>query len=203
MKKIMTILFFLVYYNCDAQTIIKGKVMSVFTNKPEAYVTVRAILNSFLISGTETDAKGNFELKISSQIDSILLVFSCFGYEDTKIPLIISNIVKLEGEFIIGRKFKEEELILTKEDAELDIRNGKIQFYLYALPIPNIDILNQVAQKYGFQYVPINLPVNQNVIQSVEQYNSVIQKFLEKQNGRSWNERFKKDLKKISCSNVD
>jgi hypothetical protein len=197
MKRIMIILALLVYYNCDAQVIIKGKIMSVFTNKPEPYVTVRVIMNSSLISGTETDEKGNFELKIPSQTDSIVLVFSCFGYDDTKIPLIISNITKFEGEFIIGRKFKEEEFILTKNDAERDINNGKIQFYLYALPIPNINTLNQVAKKYGFQYVPINLPVSQNVIQSVEQYNSFIQEFLEKQNGHSWNRRFKRDLKKI------
>lgn len=194
--KIIIVLLF-ICFNINAQKIIEGTVYSIITNKPQSFVTIRVVVNdSIMVSGTTTNKHGKFKIEIPNNINQIQLILSYFGYENTIIPLSILNIKKIKADFTIGANINETDFVLSKEEAENDIKNGIIQIYLYAKPIHSLDTLNAIASDFGFKYNPLNLPVNQNVIQSVEMYNTVVYRHLNKINGLFWKKKFKKKIKK-------
>lgn len=193
--KIIIVLLF-ICFNINAQKIIEGTVYSIITNKPQSFITIRVVVNdSLMVSGTTTNKHGKFKIEIPNNINQIQLILSYFGYENTVIPLSILNIKKIKADFTIGANINKTDFVLSKEEAENDIKNGIIQIYLYAKPIYNLDTLNAIASDFGFKYNPLNLPVNQNVIQSVEIYNTVVYRHLNKINGFFWKKKFKKKIK--------
>jgi hypothetical protein len=190
MKKIIiTIIIILLSAIGNAQTVISGRIFSVISNTPEPYVTVRLMKVDSLIMGTFTDNEGYFTITITSlNIDSAVLVLSKIGYEKTLIPLIISNITKLDGEFILGKKYKEKELLFSVADAERDIANGVIQLYFIGTPILDYmepKLTNRTKEeKYKVNYVPFDGFVNQKAIQSVELYNNTVKQYLNEKYGK-------------------
>lgn len=195
---IIIILVFLISVEINAQKTIKGKVISIITNEAISYASIRVLdINNKMITGTTTNRSGKFKMIIIPEVDSIQLVFTYIGLTDTRIPFVITNVKNINAEFVIGEEINELNLFLTKKDAENDIKNGIIQLYLFAKPIYRLDSLNLIAEKFGFKYIPFNQPFSQNVLQSVNLYNSIVNQFLKERNGFYWEYKFKRKLKKL------
>jgi hypothetical protein len=199
MKKIIIYIISYFCFTCNAQIVIDGNIILYPTNEPARFTNVMIMKNNTFLIGSDADDKGYFHIEIPQNIDTFSIVFSCFGYKKTIIPIVANNIQKLTGEFIIG-KFETKDLYFTENDAKTDIEQGKVQIYIYlhlAQIFTNIDTLNTIADKYGFKYVNLFTTFEELMIESVKRYNSTVEQYLEKINGKLWRKDFENDLKEL------
>jgi len=200
------ILFFTILcwgFNTNAQTIISGRVLSVIDGEPVPFATVKVLYSCYvvrgnLITGDVTNEDGYFKVKIDAfyNADSFQLVLDKFGYETTTIPIVVSCLDTINRDFIIGKAFKEEEYLFSAKDAERDIENGVVQFYFYGFPAIPPDTMSKIIEKNGLNYKInyLGCEVNQNIVESVKQYNSYVDKYMEEQYGKNWAEGIKKEV---------
>ena len=83
-----------------------------------------------------------------------------------------------------------------------DIRNGRVEILTYGLQLYEDDEINEIAVKYGFQYLTIeDCMVTQRFINQVDSYNAAVENHLEDLNGEGWEERFAEELEKLNLEN--
>jgi len=198
MKNIVILLFSVLYFsfNTNAQTILEGRVISSFTGNPVPFAIARVMFDNSLVTGTTANEEGCFKIEINDNIDSFQLVLACFGYEQTIVPIVISELDTMNNDFIIGRIFTEEEYLFTAKDAARDIENGVVQIYMYGLPAVPPDVMSEIIKKNGLEYKIkyLGCRINQNIIESVKQYNAYVYKYLKEQYGEKWNEGINKNI---------
>ena len=77
--------------------------------------------------------------------------------------------------------------------AKKDIRQGKIRILSFGFPsIPPEDMCT-ITKKYGFIEDNLGCVIDGD-IRGVQRYNEVMSEWLEKRNGKGWEERFNKDI---------
>jgi hypothetical protein len=181
---------------CKAQKLVEGTVISSITDNPVPYANVVVKNQGDLIIGTNTNNSGYFKLEIPSDLDSVILEFSLVGYTTSDTLLIFSNHSKLTGQFILGKTVKGQ-LIFNEQTAQEDIDNGIVQIYTYGYQPINIDKMNQVAKKYGFQYKVLTCDVDEIVIESVKRYNQFVSTYLFSKNENEWQDKLAKEIEAI------
>jgi len=84
--------------------------------------------------------------------------------------------------------------------AEKDLSRGVVRLYSYGLsavqmanhtPTQRIDA---VYAKYGFKEENLGCMVTDEQIQQISQYNSVVERYLNKRHGNGWRENFTREL---------
>ena len=83
--------------------------------------------------------------------------------------------------------------------AKIDIQKGNAKLISVGSRISSpfdkeIDLL---AKKYGFTNTYIESVTSKNVLTGIENYNSVIESFLNLRNGSSWREKYKAEIDSI------
>ncbi len=188
MKNIIIFIFLYLGFICNAQIIIDGNIVLYPTNEPANFASVMIMENNTFIIGCSADDKGKFHIEIPKNIDTFSIVFTYFGFEKTAIPIVGYNIRNLSGEFILGKKYKKEDLLFTEADAERDIKNGILQLYTVGIPI--LDHVKSKTEstkveKYKVKYVPLRCSVDQKILQSIELYNNTVKQYLNEKYGES------------------
>lgn len=180
----------------EAQPILKGTVLS-YSNESIPFANVRIMENGTLLLGTTADKNGNFELTLPDGLDSINLDITAFGYDRTTLSIPKSSLDNMKL-FYIGTKYKDEELVFSAKDAECDIKKGLIRFYSYGIPVVPPDVMEKIIIKNGYFYkvTYLSCNINQNIIESVKQYNDYVYSYLKEIYGKNWNKNIKKDIKK-------
>lgn len=95
-------------------------------------------------------------------------------------------IVQIENEYI--------------EQAQKDIKNGRIIFRHaggFAIPGEWDGKIDSIHQKYGIQYQNTGCVIEALEIKGQEKYKETVQPYLEKRNGKGWEERMEKEIKMI------
>jgi hypothetical protein len=83
--------------------------------------------------------------------------------------------------------------------AEKDISEGIIKQYGYGLSITKmrgapVDQIDAVYAKYGFKEESAGCLVTEEDIQQMEEYNAVVEEYLDKRNGFGWRRKFTNEL---------
>ena len=179
-----------------AQSLLKGTVLS-HSNETVPFANIRIMENGTLLLGTTADKNGNFELIVPDRLDSINLDLTAFRYDRTTLSVLKSSLDSMKL-FYIGTKYKDEELIFSAKDAESDIKKGMIRFYSYGIPVIPPDVMEKIIKKNGYSYkiTYLSCNINQNIIESVKQYNDYVYSYLKEIYGENWNKNIKKDIKK-------
>lgn len=180
----------------EAQPILKGTVLS-HSNESVPFASIRIMEKDSLLLGTTADKNGNFKLVLPNELDSISLVLNAFGYDETRLFILKSSLDSIKL-FYIGTKYKDEELVFSAKDAEYDIKKGLIRFYSYGIPVVPPDVMEKIIIKNGYSYkiTYLSCNINQNIIESVKQYNDYVYTYLKEIYGKNWNKNIKKDIKK-------
>jgi hypothetical protein len=80
--------------------------------------------------------------------------------------------------------------------ANRDIRNGKIRFVTYGLPMfsSKDEAIDSLAAKYGFGSTGIGCTVTEQEINAIATYNNVIENYLQKRNGKDWRAHYQRQV---------
>lgn len=178
----------------NAQTI-KGTILTHFDD-PVPFANVRIMENdTVLLAGTTADENGDFELLVPDKLDSINLVLTGFGYKRTTLSVLKSSLDSMKL-FYIGEKFKTEDLAFSAKDAERDIKKGLIRFYVYGYPVIPPNIMRKIIKKNGYSYklTYLSCNIDQNIIESVRQYNAYVRSYLEEKYGKDWGKGIESDM---------
>ncbi|QQS29158.1 MAG: carboxypeptidase-like regulatory domain-containing protein [Sphingobacteriales bacterium] len=196
-KFISIILILLLNFNCKVQNVIEGVVCSKETGAPLGFVNVIAKSKTKVIGGANTNDKGQFKFELPTSHDSLIIEISKVGYAP------FDTILKLKGR-TLGKKIRlllggvnAAELIFDNTNAKEDIENGIIQIYHLGLPAYSSEEMNKIASQYGFQYNFLNCEINEAVIESVNRYNEVVEKYLSKINSQGWQDSLSKRIKNL------
>lgn len=95
-------------------------------------------------------------------------------------------IVQIENEYI--------------QQAQKDIKNGRVIFsHAGGFAIPNEwdGKIDSIHQKYGIQYQNSGCIIEALEIKGQEKYKETVQPYLEKRNGKGWEEKMEKEIKMI------
>ena len=131
--------------------------------------------------------KNNF-LRIFAFVNSIFLAFIIFegisGFHKQKIQY-----EKLEKEYV--------------KQAKEDIKNDKVTYkYAGGLTIPeceqNIENkIDSINKKYGVTYFNTGCVIIEQEIKAQEKYAEIVKPYLEKRNGKNWEQKMEKEIKII------
>ena len=86
------------------------------------------------------------------------------------------------------------------QQAQKDIKNGRIIFRHaggFAIPSEWDGKIDSIHQKYGIQYQNTGCIIDALEIKGQEKYKETVQPYLEKRNGKGWEERMEKEIKMI------
>lgn len=80
--------------------------------------------------------------------------------------------------------------------ANRDIKNGKVRFVTYGLPMPSSkdEEINSLATKYGFGSTEIGCTVTEQEINAIATYNNVIEHYLKRRNGKDWRTHYQRQV---------
>lgn len=80
--------------------------------------------------------------------------------------------------------------------ANRDIKEGKVRFVTYGLPMPSSkdEEIDSLAAKYGFGSTEIGCTVTEQEINAIATYNSVIEHYLQKRNGKYWRINYQRQV---------
>lgn len=83
--------------------------------------------------------------------------------------------------------------------AKRDIRNGKVRFITFGLPLesPQQYEIDALSSKYGIVDTTIGCIVTEAEIRGIKWYNKEIERHLEVRNGKGWMQRFQMELDSI------
>ena len=84
--------------------------------------------------------------------------------------------------------------------AKQDIRAGKIRFITFGLPAtPSLNSpVDSLQKKYGVNYYNIGCSISSDdELRGIKFYNSVVETYLEKRNGKNWRADYHKQLDSI------
>jgi len=195
MKNGIILFFTILCLHANAQTVIEGRTVANLGRKPLPFTIVMVKINNELITGTEADENGYFKIKIEENIERFDLVLTQIVYEQTVIPIAVSELDTMNKDFIVGKVFKEEEYLFTAKDAKKDIENGVIQLYFYGFPLISPDTMLKIIEKNGLEYTIkyLGCDINQNIVESVEQYNAYVEQYLAERYGVDWEKGVKND----------
>lgn len=190
------LLMFLCITGCSGnQKVVEGFILSRNTGDVIPYANVIIKKNGETIVGTNSNQTGRFRLEVPEKMDTLKLEISLIGYKTTDTLLITEkNII---GHFFLGEKINENDLIFNKKDAQNDINSGIVQVYTYGYQPFNIEKMNEIAKKYGFQYKVLTCEVDENILESVKTYNDVVSRYLDSINPGNWRNELTKELKNL------
>ena len=77
--------------------------------------------------------------------------------------------------------------------AKQDIDNGEIKIMMYGELRLNEELEAEIAKKYGFKYGGIGCAVTQPLIHGIQEYNQVVDSYLDKANEKNWRDKFQKE----------
>ena len=194
-KCFFVILFIFIAAFSDAQTILKGYVLSSFLKEPLPFATVRIMRNDTLISGSEPNDSGYFEVNVPNKLEGLSLRISEFGYGKMTYPIseLVMDSINL---FYLGNVYTEDDLLFSAKDAERDIKKGLIRFYVYGYPVIPPNIMRKIIKKNGYSYklTYLSCNIDQNIIESVRQYNAYVRSYLEEKYGKDWGKGIESDM---------
>ncbi len=194
-KCFFVILFIFIAAFSDAQTILKGYVLSSFLKEPLPFATVRIMRNDTLISGSEPNDSGYFEVNVPNKLEGLSLRISAFGYGKMTYPIseLVMDSINL---FYLENVYTEDDLLFSAKDAKKDIANGLIRFYHYGLPAVPPKVMEEIIKKNGYSYsvTYLSCKINQKIIESVKQYNDYVQSYLDGKYGKEWDKYIAKDV---------
>lgn len=194
-KLIIIFLFFILNCSCKVQNSIKGFIYSTETGKPMGFVNVVAKSRTIFLGGAVTNEKGEFNFRLPISHDSIVIEISKVGYASFDTILTGKNLRKEISLWFGGVSIKE--LLFDGTNANDDIENGIIQIYHFGLPLYSSEEMNTIAAQYGFQYNFLNCEINEAVIESVNRYNEVVERYLSKINPLGWQDSLAKKIKDL------
>ena len=136
--------------------------------------------NDTLISGSESNDSGYFEVNVPNKLEGLSLRISAFGYGKMTYPIseLVMDSINL---FYLGNVYTEDDLLFSAKDAERDIKKGLIRFYVYGYPVIPPNIMRKIIKKNGYSYklTYLSCNIDQNIIESVRQYNDYVQSYLD------------------------
>ncbi len=183
-------------FGCNAQNSIEGVVLSKTSNKPVGFVNIVLKFEGNFITGTNSDEQGNFILKIPININSLHIELSKVGYSTSDTTIFIKEADSREIKLFLGG-VNSDSLLFDGQTAKADLLIGIVKIYHFGLPAVNSNEMNRIAKKYGFEYNFLTCEVNETLIESVKEYNEVVEKYLSKRNQKGWQEKLKKEIKAI------
>lgn len=77
--------------------------------------------------------------------------------------------------------------------AKEDIKNGDIHLLTIGEPSLNPAIEDSITKRYGFRYENKGCTVTEIKMKGIGTYNSVVEDYLEKRNGKGWETKLKRD----------
>ncbi|CAN5640524.1 hypothetical protein BH10BAC5_BH10BAC5_01540 [soil metagenome] len=158
-KKILILALLLTSTFTFAQdNILKGRVYDRSTNKPLEFVTVKIEGTS---SGTVSDIKGNYILKLGS--GSNLITFSIIGYNSDSLDINISEQETERNIYLKPGDIMTEEIKVEGEDPAYDIIRKTIRY--------KKDFFSKLKQYEYDAYSKLLIRSNQSVIPKKEQLN--------------------------------
>ncbi len=134
MKNYIVIVFLVLFYKSDAQTVVLGKVLDNFGD-PVSYVTIKTVNNSLFFS----DSLGRF--KINNLKENETLTFSCVGFQTQSILAKKTN-----SELTVSL------LKLNFQLNEVLVNDKKSKTKMVTVGNPKISIANELPNP-GSQYV--------------------------------------------------
>lgn len=194
-KYLFVILYICISVFSDAQTILKGFVLSSFLKEPIPFATIRVMKNDTLISGSEANDSGYFEVYVPNELEGLYLKIGavCYGRKTYPISKLLMDSINL---CYLGNVYTEDDLLFSAKDAKKDIENGLIRFYHYGLPAVPPKVMEEIIKKNGYSYTNtyLSCECDQNIIESVKQYNDYVQSYLDEKYGKEWNNNILKDV---------
>ncbi len=165
-----------------AEGVIVGKILDSLTRQPISDVLIRIDSIGSLLGSS--DSLGYYKIDHIPEGQHILHVVNYFHSYDRKYPVTIHANDTTYYDFNIVTDDEYNAELARKDIAQgiVKIKEGGIEI---ADPFPPWPLFN----KYGFEYENVSVPM----YGYWDSYNAVVLEYLDRRNGKGWNQKFKKE----------
>ncbi len=193
-RVLFTIVLLLIFISCQSQNKIGGVVYSKMNRNPVGFVNVVVKSGNTVISGTNANESGQFEINLKDTLDSIKVELFLIDYNSTDTILKRQDFSKNIKLWLGG--INEAGLLFDESIAKKDLENKIVKIYFLGLPAYSFKKMNKIAQEYGFQYEFLGCSeVSEEKLESVRRYNAVVMDHLSKTNSPNWKEDLMRKIK--------
>ena len=191
---------------------IRGHTLSIFDSTAVMGTEVLLVRGDSILSGTTSDAEGDFELEAIPPGDYVLRASNLF-FETTEMPVSVSVGYRLRTDLYVGRVIPDDELLFGAAEARRDIASGKVELLEFAMIdmthfyVPDScyervralydERIAELDSTYGYAMHDITEEYRDQdwfvVRASVKRYNAEVWRHLDERNGEGWGERIREE----------